>query len=309
MCSEYLKARGEAFEKASKHKKRLLDLKSHPDVQKFQNQIILSNSSQKDNSKIDAEEFHHGGKHTKAKRAKIFASWILEVFFGIPMSTEQDKLICQPCQGNAPSSPSSELRPQSVHVFDVAGGKGRLSLELILQQMHSSTSAISKCTIVDPMVRKSDAKQRHAKLKKASSRLRNKNENVEAPTIEHIATSFTKETFNEIYSLSLQNKEDDEARVQPKNSLLLGLHPDQCTEDILLTALEHNLSVAIIPCCVFPDLFPSRMIQRSSDHEERAVRHYSDFLQYLLDKDASLQLATLPFRGKNKVIYMRVETV
>jgi len=52
---------------------------------------------------------------------------------------------------------------------------------------------------------------------------------------------------------------------------------------------------------VFPDLFPRQMV--SKDGEHIPVRSYDDFLQYLLDKDSGLQIATLPFDGKNKVIY------
>ncbi len=75
-------------------------------------------------------------------------------------------------------------------------------------------------------------------------------------------------------------------------------------------ALEHDLSVAIIPCCLFTSLFPSRMMKRSSDgvDEEVPVTDYNDFLQYLLDKDESLQLHTLPFEGKNKVIYRKIKS-
>src|SRR5210317_392800 len=113
------------------------------------------------------------------------------------ISSQQDRLICQPCQSNniASSIPSEQQREQRVHVFDIAGGKGQLSLQLILQQMHcpSTSLRISRCTILDPMVRKSDAKQRHAKLKKSVSRLRKNNNDIdeETPTIEHMATCFT----------------------------------------------------------------------------------------------------------------------
>ena len=53
---------------------------------------------------------------------------------------------------------------------------------------------------------------------------------------------------------------------------------------------------------VFPDLFPTRQMV-SKDGEDTPVRSYDDFLQYLLDKDSGLQMTTLPFDGKNKVIY------
>ena len=340
-CSDYLKIRGEAFEVANTHKLRIRDLKgddasaqpSNDQSTRSRKMKSNTNSSQtkdKDSKSSSANiesEFHHGGKQAKGLRAKIFASWILEVFFDIvPTSTDKyldnsissqhDRLICQPCQSNdrASSTPSEQQREQRVHVFDIAGGKGQLSLQLILQQMHcpSTSLRISRCTIVDPMVRKSDAKQRHAKLKKAVSRLRNNSYDCdgEAPTIEHMATCFTKDVFPEIYSNSISIGHADETPSQT-NSLLLGLHPDQPTEDIIDAALEHNLSVAIIPCCVYADLFPSRMIKRSGSdddgkYEEIPVRNYSEFLQYLLDKDESLQIATLPFEGKNKVIYRKV---
>lgn len=325
---------------ANTHKQRIRDLKGDDtSAQPSSNgQGIRSrkikpntNSSQtKDNESSFANiesEFHHGGKQAKGLRAKVFASWILKVFFDIvptstdkdnSISSQQDRLICQPCQNNniASSTQSEQQSQQSVHVFDIAGGKGQLSLQLILQQMHcpSTSSRISRCTIVDPMVRKSDAKQRHAKLKKAVSHLRKNSNDIDgdAPTIEHMATCFTKDTFPEIYSNSISiGNADEVSSPSHTNSLLLGLHPDEPTEDILDAALEHNLSVAIIPCCVYADLFPSRMIKRSSSddegkHVEVPVRNYSDFLQYLLDKDESLKLATLPFEGKNKVIYRKV---
>mmetsp|Transcript_15359 Transcript_15359/g.36822 ORF Transcript_15359/g.36822 Transcript_15359/m.36822 type:complete len:148 (+) Transcript_15359:40-483(+) len=124
--------------------------------------------------------------------------------------------------------------------------------------------------------------------------------------------------------------------------LLLGLHPDECTEDIVDAAIEHDLSFAIVPCCVFPDLFPTRrMLSRKevfskSDTKDTVVRHdesyyqnnkhtyphhpkseqnkngtanyvpvrsYNDFLQYLMDKDDGIRMVSLPFEGKNTVLY------
>jgi hypothetical protein len=336
-CSDYLKARGEAFEEASKRRQQLLDHRgdagSRPTKDQYRTIKTELISKPKKIEELEAhhggkeakanntdpDDIHHGGKQAKAKRAKIFASWILETFFDIPMSAESmigdvqhDRFVCQPCQSN--DDAPAEYVPQ-MHVFDVAGGKGHLSLELILHQvMHTSTPVISRCTIIDPVVRKSDAKQRQAKLKKAESRLRKQNDGRVVGTIDHIATCFTKDSFPEIYAQAIPNADLlEESRSIPSTTLLLGLHPDEPTEDILDAALEHNLSVAIIPCCLFSSLFPSRTIKRSSDGndgkvEEVPVRDYNDFLQYLLDKDESLQLSTLPFEGKNKVIYRRIKS-
>ena len=101
------------------------------------------------------------------------------------------------------------------------------------------------------------------------------------------------------------------------HTCLVGLHADQCTEDILTVVLEqhkrqlqeeeqqptpnlhknndnsneHNnknnggrprlLSVAIVPCCVFPDLFATRRLHNNG----QVVRSYQDFIQYLLEKE------------------------
>lgn len=325
-CTDYLKARADAYDIANKRKQQLLDLKGDVvDIRPTKNQsthrVKESNTNStipENNLNISESELNHGGKQAKAKRAKIFASWILETFFGIQMSAESmmgnvqhDRLnnFCQPCESD--HTPAVQRIPPQMHVFDVAGGKGHLSLELILYQTQAVAPVISRCTIVDPMVRKSDAKKRQAKLRKAEFRLRKQNRDGVVGTIDHIATYFTKESFTEIYNQTIQNTDlTVESRPLTTTTLLLGLHPDECTEDILDAALEHNLSVAIIPCCLFTSLFPPRKIKRSSDgvDEEVPVTGYDDFIQYLLDKDVSLQLHTLPFEGKNKVIYRKIES-
>jgi hypothetical protein len=81
---------------------------------------------------------------------------------------------------------------------------------------------------------------------------------------------------------------------------LVGLHPDECTEAILDTALLYGKPVAIVPCCVFPHMFPDRYLV---DRPHVPVTTYEEFLQYLLEKDDRLQRATLAFEGRNQVIY------
>jgi hypothetical protein len=144
-------------------------------------------------------------------------------------------------------------------VLDVAGGKGQLSVQL-------AASGIS-CTVMDPLIRK-------------SARRFNKDK----------SPNFLPSSFS-------QNNET--ASLLEDYTCLLGLHPDECTEDILDMALRMNKKVAIIPCCVFPSLFPLRKLCRG-----KVVQSYDDFLEYLLEKDDRLRRATLPFDGKNQVIYL-----
>lgn len=335
-CSKYLKARGEAFARANQYKVQLDESVTVADDAKNYNRVeenketkqpaTINDATPANDVDADMEsEVGHGGKQAKAKRSKIFASWILETFFGVPMPlpnlTENvdglvEDVYCKTCA----TDDNDTSIPTNAHVLDVAGGKGQLSVELMVQQMLPYESVcdvlISKCTIIDPLVRKGDAKQRKAKLRRARSHVhwlrqqqcvRNDadtdqdSESTERgradPTITHLATYFTSQTFEEMQS-NFTSTQDNSGSPQPTKLLLLGLHPDQCTEDILDVAIKHNLPVAIVPCCVYPDFFPSR---RSSSNTP--VRTYSEFLQFLMDKDERLQMTTLPFEGKNIVIY------
>ena len=320
-CTKYFTARGDAFELARKHRTKLLGMKDGitQTSTSFKDHKKETSSTSSDVPTLDSNtmgyssEFHHGGKQAKAKRAKVFASWVLHTFFGIPMGNTDDpcqRMICQSCGSSNDlttdiNNEKPHLTKNNVHVLDVAGGKGQLSLELIVQQMYylgiashrykgnNNEILISHCTIIDPLVRKSDAKQRHRQLKKASShvdwlllqqqkqKLDQKYENVslddispnvnvknnpkrkdtqytgaETSVIQHLAMNFNSTSFADMYSQcieqsqsSMQKQGHGQMTTRLPAMLLLGLHPDQCTESILDVALEYNLSVAIVPCC------------------------------------------------------------
>ena len=283
-CSTYLKVRREQFEKIQNIRVQLSG----------STQVSKSHKARELDTRL-ADEFLHGGKHAKVKRAKVFAAWLYETYFG----TSNEK-ICQPCNSKSiicsGYGRKDHVSWQKVHVLDIAGGKGHLSLELILQQLSSdhnttkgrSNAYITKCTIVDPVVRKGSAKMRHSKLQKAKGKLESS-----IPIITHLATEFTKDSFQYI-----QKGLDEDFSTK---FLLLGLHPDQCTEDIVDAALHSNTSFAIIPCCVYPDLFFDR--QYCNENKVFPVRAYEDFLKYLMQKDEEIQMTTLPFEGKNVVLY------
>jgi hypothetical protein len=162
---------------------------------------------------------------------------------------------------------------------------------------------------------------RHSRLKKRriNHSKSEKDDTTQMPTITHLATSFTADSFPSIYENfinSFDNKTPSSEEPSPTNLLLLGLHPDQCTEDIVDVALEHNLPFAVVPCCVFPDLFPTRKYWKevgircgnSSEGGSKLqpARTYSDFLEYLMQKDDRIKTKALSFKGKNIVLYRDV---
>jgi len=81
-------------------------------------------------------------------------------------------------------------------------------------------------------------------------------------------------------------------------TLLVGMHPDIVTESIVDSALSFGIPFAVVPCCVFSHCFPNRVTKSGE-----LVRSYEDFIEYLRSKDSSIQTATLPFEGRNIVLY------
>jgi hypothetical protein len=92
-------------------------------------------------------------------------------------------------------------------------------------------------------------------------------------------------------------------------SLLVGLHADGATEDIVDVALKYRKPFVVVPCCVFPNLY-KRWIDTSSQTSSPdtkpisvPVRQYDQFCDYLLRKDSHFQKETLPFEGRNLAIW------
>ena len=157
-------------------------------------------------------------------------------------------------------------------VLDVAGGKGALSLELTLQSQ-------ALCTIIDPMIRGN--KDYFSYSGRDAKRIQRMNGTVP----NHIAKYFAR---NNDECLQLANT----------FSCIIGLHPDECTEDILDVAIQLNKPAAIVPCCVFASASPFRKLKDGTP-----VWSYEQFLLYLMEKDEKrIQRFSLPFEGKNQAL-------
>uniref|UniRef100_A0A7S1BRR7 Methyltransferase domain-containing protein n=1 Tax=Corethron hystrix TaxID=216773 RepID=A0A7S1BRR7_9STRA len=160
-----------------------------------------------------------------------------------------------------------ELFQGNGQVLDVAGGKGQLSVELaLLTQM--------QCTVIDPLIRGKGETQKLRsrdvkRIRKANGRL---------PM--HLAKYFT---FHN----------DCIERVKSSN-IIVAMHPDEATEDVLMSAILNNKPAAIVPCCVFASLHPERRLKNGKE-----VRTYNEFIQYLMEKDERIEKTDLPFEGKN----------
>ena len=152
-------------------------------------------------------------------------------------------------------------------VLDIAGGKGLISYFLTIKYG-------IKCKIVDP---------RGATLPKSKIKDLKKKKIV----IEEIRKMFTLDTCDELIKGC---------------SLIIGMHPDEATVDIVEVALAKKINFAVVPCCVFHNKFPDRKLKNGKD-----VVEYPDIIQFILEKDDSLKTDFLNIKGRNKIIYKKFE--
>ena len=153
-------------------------------------------------------------------------------------------------------------------ILDVAGGRGDLSFELC-------TRLGATCTTIDPRKKKLNKRQRRW-LKKVAKR----------GGESKIVAAHQHELFNSTFAN--QHKNLVEAA-----SLIVGMHPDEATEEIVDVALHHGKPFAIVPCCVFP---------KNSSQKNLSFEAWCD---YLLKKAPGIECEFLNFQGRNKVIYLR----
>jgi hypothetical protein len=81
--------------------------------------------------------------------------------------------------------------------------------------------------------------------------------------------------------------------------VLVAMHPDAATGAAVETALALGAPFAVVPCCVFTHLFPRRVTPAGAP-----VASYEELLDYLQALGGpSVLRATLPFEGRNTVLY------
>ena len=89
-----------------------------------------------------------------------------------------------------------------------------------------------------------------------------------------------------------------ETVLRKRVSALVALHPDEATGEIVEQAVKHRIPFVVVPCCVFARLFPER-----TTNDGRPVSSYEDLLDFLQEKDPSIQRTQLSFGGKNIALW------
>ena len=181
-----------------------------------------------------------------------------------------------------------------MHILDVAGGKGELSARL-------SMCLLQNVVMIDP--RPADVVHcfESLVLPKIPNKWQKRLEDQRA-TNPNIVKEKLDERFRQLVTTfderTLATSIEIQEAVQ-NASLLIGLHSDGATEAIVDAALEYRKPFVVVPCCVFPNLFPQRQVVMKEGEDSIPVRTHEHFCQFLLDKHPDFRMETLPFAGRN----------
>ncbi|CAE8634860.1 unnamed protein product [Polarella glacialis] len=173
---------------------------------------------------------------------------------------------------------ADELLPSTAatrrgRVLDVAGGKGHLSTALLEAGLH--------CALIDP----------HAVTGRAFHNVPpHEAGDRDLDGIGDEPVVVLRQTIQQVLSTWPSLVDSCLA--------VVGLHPDEATEPIVDLALARNLPFAVLPCCVYPKQFQRKSLCGAG------VRKHGAFIEYLMEKDPRIRVASLPFVGRNTCVFM-----
>jgi hypothetical protein len=237
-------------------------------------------------------------------------------------------------------------------ILDVAGGKGELAARLCLC-LHL------RVVLVDPRPANIAQAYQQTVVPRLPKKWQERLQQRLATNPNHVQDILSKKFHQVVDYFSFQavvgvlnnyEHDDDYTKQQQQNvlrlqqavqdaSLLIGMHADGATEDIIDVALRYQKPFVVVPCCVFANLYSHRQVRRvvvpdktsttytTTTKEEQpqeqpqdeqqqqqkleplpemtfaSVRTHEQFCQYLLDKDSRFQKSVLPFEGRNVAIW------
>uniref|UniRef100_A0A7S3XZ55 Uncharacterized protein n=2 Tax=Heterosigma akashiwo TaxID=2829 RepID=A0A7S3XZ55_HETAK len=100
------------------------------------------------------------------------------------------------------------------------------------------------------------------------------------------------------------------------------MHPDQATDAIVAQGLLHRKPFAVVPCCVFPESNPHRVLEDDEKNRRsrgggggggggarasprRVVRTHEDLCCYLQGQSDAVRRDTLLMEGRNVVLFFK----
>jgi hypothetical protein len=246
--------------------------------------------SYKDRRKLqNPQRKRHGARNQD--RSKLFVRWLEEVF--------PDQLrSCDSAADEDSAGGGGVDFVQKGLILDVAGGKGELAARLcVCHRRH--------VVLIDPRpcdIRGVFEKSVLRLLPKVhQERFENRKKNEPNFVSDLFQSRFRQLTQYFDSETIVSNAEIQD--VMRRCSLIIGLHADGATEAIVDAALLYGKPFCVVPCCVFPSLFPQRFVVAEDGVSPVPVRTHEQFCAYLLGKDPRFRQSTLPFEGRNVCIW------
>lgn len=271
-------------------------------------------------------EGSHGSDAGKSRHNAVFASWLVDTF-GV------EALRGGRSHGREPRAHKSSHKSSSGGVVDIAGGRGLLSFELALEHGVPVTLVDPKPLRLNKKTKRRIRKWRRETFPEDVELREDEDENPQMKTrlekdgevgeettlkiggafldrapVRHVRAAFEGVNVFATPSRRLDEKKTAEtANDDPRTTIadavraasaLVAMHPDQATDLVFETALALNKPFAVVPCCVFADANPHRVLANGAP-----VRTYDEMLEYYQAKSPDVRRARLAFEGRREVLY------
>ena len=241
----------------------------------------------------------HGHDAAKSRHNAVFAAWLVDTF-GVETlrGGEND---------GGSGTHATRKHATSGGVVDIAGGRGLLSFELALEHGVPVTLVDPKPLRLNKKTRRRVRKWRRETFSEDApdedSRLpvrhvRAAFEGVPATAVRTCGEAEPEEAIAAADERGTETKRRSISRAVREASALIAMHPDQATDAVFETALALDKPFAVVPCCVFADLNPHRVLASGAP-----VRTYDEMMEYYQAMGPDVRRARLAFRGRREVLY------
>ena len=78
-----------------------------------------------------------------------------------------------------------------------------------------------------------------------------------------------------------------------KEDLVVGMHPDEATAEIILAAIRNDKPWAVVPCCV------------KGRHAKNVKNNFTAWIDFLSRIGSPCRTANLPISGRNIILYSK----
>ena len=291
-----------------------------------------------DEDEAEAEKNHNGHGSHNAQRCRVFVKFIMDTFFRVlhddqrrlnpswQKSASDESLTCylKKVEAEAEDSVYHSILSKG-SVLDVAGGNGELCLRMsVCHSLPSTMIDVREADLVNTLKKKVV----ECLPKKWKGRIEEKIEGIDLK--DGVGEGVRGDLYNGLLmprqlTLPFNNVEQvegEESLIEAVkgSQLMVGLHADASTEAIVELAIKYGKAFAVVPCCVFPNLFSERMVSEAVVGGEEEVgeggegrrrmvhvRNHAQFCRYLMEvgerKGLAFKRVELGFNGRNVCVF------